>query len=81
MLKDKTLELFEYVKAHGGRVSRDELIEGLDVASASVTGRINSLVKNGLATYEKVDVEGCEKPVGFVSLTAEGMNYTQEDAE
>lgn len=82
MLKEKTRELFDYVKSHGGRVSRDELIEGLGVASASITGRISSLVKNGLATYEKVTVEGCDKPVGFVELTDAGMAYNpDEDVE
>ena len=51
-LKEKTQECFDYVKANGGKVSTAELAEGLGVKLNSVTGRVNSLVKNGLAIRE-----------------------------
>ena len=79
-LKEKTRECFDFIKAHGGRVTTTELAEGLGIAANSVTGRVNSLVKNELAYREKVEVEGSEKPVTYVQLTDAGMNY-DPDAE
>lgn len=81
MLKEKTQECFDYVKANGGRVSTAELAAGLDIAPNSVTGRVNSLVKNGLAVREKVAVEGEEKPITYVVLTEAGMNYVPSEDE
>lgn len=74
-LKEKTQECFDYVKANGGKVSTAELAEGLGVKLNSVTGRVNSLVKNGLAIREKVEVEGEDKPITYVVLTDEGKAY------
>lgn len=82
MLKDKTYECWEYIKEHGGRVTTAELAEGLGVAVNSVTGRVNSLVKNELAYREKIAVDGSDKPVTYIQLTDAGMNFVQsEDAE
>lgn len=82
MLKEKTQECFDYVKANGGRVSTIELAAGLDVALGSITGRVNSLVNHGLAVREKVAVEGKDKSVTYVVLTEAGQNYVpSEDAE
>lgn len=81
-LKEKTLEAFEFIKDNGGRVSTADIAEGLGIAVSSVTGRVNSLVKNGLAVREKVEVEGSDKPVTYVQLTDEGMAYDPaEDVE
>lgn len=79
MLKEKTQECFDYIKANGGKVSTAELADGLGVAVNSVTGRVNSLVKNGLAVREKVEVEGADKPITFVVLTEEGMNFVPSE--
>ena len=82
VLKEKTQEAFDFIKSHGGRVSTAELAEGLGIAVNSVTGRVNSLVKNELAYREKVEIEGAEKPVTFVQLTDAGMNFVpSEDDE
>jgi DNA-binding MarR family transcriptional regulator len=54
------------------------LAEELGVAINSVTGRIQSLVKNELAYREKVD-EGGEKPVTYVILTDAGMNFVPSE--
>ena len=81
VLKEKTQEALDFIKAHGGRVSTAELAEGLSVAVNSVTGRVNSLVKNELAYREKVEVEGEDKPVTFVQLTEAGMAYEPTEDE
>ena len=75
VLKEKTQECFDFIKAHGGRVSTAELADGLGIALNSVTGRVNSLVKNELAYREKVEVEGADKPITYVQLTDAGMNF------
>ncbi len=81
MLKEKTQECFDYIKANGGKVSTAELADGLGVAMSSITGRVNSLVKNGFAVREKVEVEGQDKPVTYVVLTDEGMAYVPTEEE
>ena len=82
VLKEKTQEALDFIKAHGGRVTTAELAEGLGVAINSVTGRVNSLCKNEFAYREKVEVDGEEKPVTYVQLTEAGMTYEpSEDAE
>lgn len=80
-LKEKTFEALNYIKAHGGRVTTAELAEGLGVALSSITGRVNSLVKNEMAYREKVEVEGEDKPITYVQLTEEGMNYEPAEDE
>lgn len=81
VLKEKTLEALNVLKAHNGRMTTADLASELGVAANSVTGRVNSLVKNELAYREKVD-EGGEKPVTYVCLTDAGTNFVQsEDAE
>lgn len=81
VLKEKTQEAMDFIQAHGGRVTTAELAEGLGVAVNSVTGRVNSLVKNELAYREKVEVEGEDKPVTYIQLTEAGMNYTPTEEE
>lgn len=81
VLKEKTQEAMDFIKAHGGRVTTVELAEGLGVPTSSVTGRVNSLVKNELAYREKIEVEGEEKPVTYVQLTEAGMNYEPTEDE
>ena len=53
VLKEKTQEAFDFIKNHGGSCTTAEIMNGLGLEKiASVTGRVNSLVKNGLATTE-----------------------------
>ena len=75
VLKEKTQEAFDFIKAHGGRVSTAELAEGLGIPTNSVTGRVNSLVKNGLATTEDGGKTEDGKKITIVTLTEEGLNY------
>ena len=53
VLKEKTQEAFDFIKNHGGECKTSDIMEGLGLEKiASVTGRVNSLVKNGLAVTE-----------------------------
>ena len=80
-LTEKTYEALEYLQNHGGRASTEEMKNALGCEKiASITGRVNSLVKNELAYREKVEVEGAEKPITYVQLTDAGINFVQ-DAE
>ena len=81
VLKEKTQELFDLIKGNGGRMSTKAMAEELGVKINSVTGRVNSLVKNELAFRDRVD-EGGDKPVVYVELTEAGINYVpSEDKE
>lgn len=83
VLKEKTQEALDYVKNHGGVCKTSEIMEGLGLEKiASVTGRINSLVKNGLATTEDGGKTEDGKKITIVHLTEAGLNYVPtEDAE
>lgn len=79
-LTDKTFEALEYLQAHGGRATTEEMKVALGCEKiASITGRVNSLVNHELATREKVEVEGEEKPLTYVQLTEAGMNFVQSE--
>ena len=74
-LTEKSNEVFEYVKANGGKVSIPELAQALDRTARSVGANVTDLTKKGLAEREKVEVEGEDKPVTYVVLTDEGHNF------
>lgn len=81
-LTEKTFEALEYLQAHDGRATTEEMKTALGCEKiASITGRVNSLVKNGLAYREKVAVEGEDKPLTYVQLTDEGINFVQSEDE
>lgn len=82
-LTEKTNEIYQYVKANGGRVSVDELCNATGRSARSVGANVNDLVcKKGLAVREKEEVEGSDKPITYVVLTEAGMNFVPgEDAE
>lgn len=79
-LTEKTFEALEYLQAHGGRATTEEMRVALNCDKiASITGRVNSLVKHELAIREKVEVPGEEKPLTYVQLTDTGMNFVQSE--
>lgn len=79
-LTEKTLEAFNYIKNHGGSCKTSEIMEGLGLEKiASVTGRINSLVKKGLATTEDGGKTEDNHKITIVTLTAEGMNFVPSE--
>ena len=86
-LTEKQTAVFNYLKENG-RVSMDELCNALDSNAKSLNPVITTLgVKGphakGLVDYEKIDVEGSEKPVKYVFLTEAGKVFdpTATDAE
>lgn len=82
VLKEKTQEAFDYIKNHGGRCKTSEIQAGLGLEKiASVTGRINSLVKNGLAVTEDGGKTEDGKKITFVQLTDAGMNFVPSEEE
>lgn len=75
-MTEKELEVFNYVKENGGKVSIDELVNATGRTARSIGPNINAFAANNLAVREKVEVEGAEKPVVYVVLTDEGKAYT-----
>lgn len=81
VLTAKSQEVFDYVKTNGNKVSIPELAQALDRTERSVGANVTDLTKKGLAAREKVEVEGAEKPVTYVVLTDEGINFVPSDDE
>ena len=81
-LTEKSMEVLNYVKTNGGKVSIAELAEALGRSERSVGANVTDLTKKELAAREKVEVEGMEKPVTYVVLRDAGMAWVPtEDAE
>ena len=77
-LTEKSLEVFNYVKDNGGRVSVDELAAGLNRTARSVNANVTDLCseKKGLCIREKVTPEGEDaKPITYVVLTEAGKAF------
>lgn len=82
VLKEKTQEAFDFIKNHGGRCKTSDIQAGLGLEKiASVTGRVNSLVKNGLATTEDGGKTEDGKKITYVVLTDAGLNYVPTEEE
>lgn len=86
-LTEKQTAVYNYLKENG-RVSMDELCNALDTDAKHLNPVITTLGckgerAKGLVDYEKIDVEGSEKPVKYVFLTDAGIAYdpTAVDAE
>jgi uncharacterized membrane protein len=80
VLKEKTQEAFDYIKNHGGECKTSDIMEGLGLDKiASVTGRVNSLVKNGLAVTEDGGKTEDGKKITIVKLTEAGYNYVPSE--
>ena len=80
-LTEKSMEVYNYIKENGGRVSVEELAAGLNRTPRSVNANITDLCseKKGLAMREKVEVEGADKPVTYVVLTEAGMAFVPSE--
>ena len=77
-LTTKSLEVFNYIKENGGRVSVEELAAGLGRTARSVNANVTDLCseKKGLAVREKVAAEDEDaKPITYVVLTEAGMAF------
>lgn len=77
-LKPNSQAIFDYVKENG-RVTVEELCNALGREPKSINGSVTALgckgKGKGLVDYEKVAVEGQEKPVKYVFLTEAGKNF------
>ena len=81
-LTDKSMEVFEYVKNAGGKVSVPELAQALGRNERSIGANLTDLKKKGFGEREKVEVEGEEKAVTYLVLNDEGKAWAPTaDAE
>lgn len=71
-LTEKSMEVFEYLKANGAKVSVPELATALDRTERSVGANLTDLQKKGFGAREKVEVEGEDKPITYFVLNDEG---------
>ena len=80
-ITEKSAEVFNYVKANGGRVSIEELAQATGRTTRSVNANVTDLCseKKSLCVREKVEVEGQEKPVTYVCLTDAGKAFEIAD--
>lgn len=81
-MTEKTAEALKYLQSVGGEATTTDMMVALGAEKiASITGRVNSLVKKELAYREKRDI-GEEKPATYVILTDAGKDFDPEaDAE
>lgn len=79
-LTEKSMEVFNYVKANGGRVDIATIAEALGRGARSIGANVTDLQKKGLVIRDKVKVEDAE--VTQVVLTDAGATFVPgEDAE
>lgn len=88
-LTEKQTAVFNYLKENGGRVTMDELCTALGTDAKHLNPVVTTLGTKGerakgLCDYEKIAVEGEEKPVKYVFLTEAGQSFVpgeDDDAE
>lgn len=80
----KTKAVLDYVRSHdtGDGVLITEIAEALGMTTKQIGPIVWTSLKEkkdgsrgALVTYEKRNVEGQDKPVGYVHITDEGKNY------
>ena len=78
-LTEKSMEVFEYVKNAGGKVSLPELATALGRTERSIGANLTDLKKKGFGEREKVEVEGEEKPITYFVLNDEGKAWVPSE--
>ena len=79
-LTEKSMEVFNYIKENGGRVSVEELANGLGRTARSVNANVTDLAKKELAIRDKVKGEGEDaKDITYVVLTDAGMAFVPSE--
>ena len=79
-LTEKSMEVFNYVKENGGRVSVEELANGLGRTARSVNANVTDLAKKELVIRDKVKGEGEDaKDITFVVLTDAGLAFVPSE--
>lgn len=79
-LTEKSMEIFNYVKENGGRVSVDELAEAIGRTARSINANVTDLCKKELAVREKeaAEEEGA-KDITYVVLTEAGKTFVPSE--
>ena len=85
-LTEKQAMVFNYVKENGVRVAMEELCAALGSDAKHLNPVVTGLgVKGerakGLLDYEKVPVEGSDKPAKYVFLTEAGKTFVPGEDE
>jgi predicted transcriptional regulator len=79
-LTEKSMEVFNYIKENGGRVSVEELANGLGRTARSVNANVTDLAKKELAIRDKVKGEGEDaKDITYVVLTDAGLAFVPSE--
>ena len=79
-LTEKSMEVFNYIKENGGRVSVEELANGLGRTARSVNANVTDLTKKELAIRDKVKGEGEDaKDITYVVLTDAGLAFVPSE--
>ena len=79
-LTEKSMEVYNYIKENGGRVSIEELAAGLNRTARSVNANVTDLTKKELAIRDKVKGEGEDaKDSTYVALTDAGMAFVPSE--
>ena len=87
-LSEKSALVLNYVREHdeGDGLTMQEVADGVGLTVKQISPIVWTVLgkesKDGrpkLTQYKKINVEGEEKPVGYVFITEDGINYTEED--
>ena len=81
-LTEKSLNVFNYVKENGGRVTIESICEGLGLAARSINANVTDLAKKGLVIRDKVAGEGEDaKDITYAVITPAGAEFVPSDDE
>ena len=87
-MTDNSKRVFGFLKEHyGEELTANQIAEALGISVAAVTGSVNGLANTkkhpayAVRTPQKVEKDGKEVEIKFISLTEEGYNFDPEAAE
>lgn len=85
-MSSNSIKVLEYLKqVNGTQVTAADVAEALGLEKKSVDGIFTSAIqRKGLGVRTPAEIEladGTHKSVKFLSLTAEGLSFSPEDAE
>lgn len=89
-LTAKSKMVLDYVRENSGEdgISLQDLADGVGMTTRQIGPIVWTVlqkekegVRPALVTYEKREIEGEEKPVGYVMITEAGRAYEEEEEE
>lgn len=85
-MSSNSVKVLEYLKqVNGTQVTAADVADALGLTSKQVNGIFTSAIQRkglGVRTPAEIELEdGSHKEVKFLSLTAEGLSFSPEDAE